>query len=46
MHSSSPIVLAFVGLVLAAFWYDATIATASAASSQSSQATAHVAGAH
>ncbi len=28
MQSSAPIVLAFVGLVLAAFWYDAMVAPA------------------
>jgi hypothetical protein len=28
MRSSSPIVLAFIGLVLAAFWYDSMIASA------------------
>lgn len=42
MRSSSPIVLAFVGLVLAAFWYDATIATASAAASPPAAAAVHV----
>jgi hypothetical protein len=41
MRSSSPIVLTLVGLVLAAFWYDATIATASAASSQAAAQVTH-----
>jgi hypothetical protein len=31
MRSSSPVVLALVGLVLAAFWYDAMVASVSAA---------------
>ncbi len=31
MRSSSPVLLVIVGLVLAAFWYDAMIASVSAA---------------
>jgi hypothetical protein len=40
MRSSSPVVLALIGLVLAAFWYDAMVASVSAARSADGARTA------